>query len=156
MTKRDVCIWFCKVVALVGIIGAAMNMFSGLIGWRVFGGATNFVYPLPALALYGFVWLFSKGIGTELAAEGEYGSPLTTSAGLGSLLLRCGGLWLFLSASLSFGVMALGWAYEYFVSKPATPSYYRYMMPHMIGGFVQSVIGFLLAFTPRFRAALGK
>lgn len=155
MTKRDVAIWFCKVLALMGIVGGTINVLSGLIGLQFVGGG-NMVTSLPAIALYIFVWLFASGIGTELAAEGEHGPAMTSGAELGTLLVRCAGLWLFLSAALSVGLGCFVWAYEYFVSRPANSSSLRFLVPYYLGSFVQSVLGFLLAFTPRIRRFLGK
>ncbi len=154
MTKRDVCIWFCKVTALVEIARAVFGLASLLFTWRLFGVA-GLLRPALLLGLYLFVWFFSRGIGTELAAEGDYGPPIASSRELNSLFLRCAGLWLFLGGSLTFGPTVLALGYEYFFStRVPSSSSNQFMMIQMAHGFLQSVIGFFLAFTPRIRAFL--
>lgn len=158
MTKRDVAVWFCKVVALVGIGNAVFNILSGIIGlsgitgWN-YSGTAALLWPVPALAFYGFVYLFARGIGTEIAAEGEHSEPITSSAELGVLLLRCVGLSLFLFTAMIFVSTFFSMAIQYFSTR-TTPSYARFMMPERVSQFVECAIGFLLAFGPRLRAAM--
>ncbi len=110
ITKRDVSIWFCRVVALVGI-------------------------------------------GTELAAEGEGGAPMQSVADLKTLLLRCAGLWLFLSASVTVGMWVFTLGYEqFFASSSSLKMDVSDLIPFTISAFLQSVLGFALAFTPRIRS----
>lgn len=152
MTKRDVAIWFCKVVALSEMISAAFHSLSGLVGWKFFG-ADNLFRGILALGFYGFVWLFTRGIGTEIAAEGEHGEPITSSAELGVLLLRCAGFSLFLTGTIGFTVLALPLAYIYFSSQ-GMPPYVSNFWSAIISSFLQATLGFFLAFGPRLRAAL--
>ena len=152
MTKRDVAVWFCKVVALGGMISAAFYLLGGVIGWR-WGGGGNLLWPALNFAVHLFTWLFARGIGTEIAAEGEHGELMTSSADLGALLLRCVGLSLFLYGALLFGSLIFSLAFQYFSTR-AVPSDLRFMWPNLINGFLQATIGFFLAFGPRLRAAM--
>ncbi|PQV63445.1 hypothetical protein B1R32_1116 [Abditibacterium utsteinense] len=136
------------------MIQAVFNALSGLGRFMGFGipiGASLF-WTIPSLGFYVFAWLFASGIGTELAAEAEHGPLISSGANLGTLLLRCVGLWLFFAASLSFGLSLLTWRYQQFFSNSST-SYTQYIMPNIISGFLQSTLGFALAFAPRIRAA---
>ncbi|HEX9998010.1 MAG TPA: hypothetical protein VGB45_12780 [Abditibacterium sp.] len=153
MTKRDVTIWFCKVVALVGISISAINFLSDFFGFGIVGGHS--IRHLMSAGFYLFLWLFSAGIGTELAAEGEHGAPIVSGAELKPLLLRCVGLWLLISGSVWFGYSLFSVIFESFFNRTPT-MYMRVMMPNLISGFVQSLLGFLLAFTPRIRTFLQK
>lgn len=156
-------IWFCRVWALAGLIGATLTLTGNLVSWILPMGAGsrvgfgNFPYSLPRLALSVFLWLFAVGIGTELAAEGEHGPPVASVADLRPLLLRCVGLAIFLSATstLAFTLLRLG--YFHFSPLPGMPTgFLRLYVVRAIGSALQAIIGFLLAFTPRIRAAFGR
>lgn len=151
MTKRDIATWFCQVAALAGIFLAAINLASDLIGWGT-ANRDSFVLFGVGIALSVFVWLFAPGIAAELAAEGEQGAPVASLADLRPLLLRCVGLWILLAGLLWFGRSLISVGIAYFSNSFA--GYARAMLPNLSGGFLQSVLGFLLAFTPRIRAAL--
>lgn len=153
MTKRDVAIWFCKVVALVGMMSAALSVVRTLISWQYFGVPSLF-WPVLPFGLYLFVWFLARGIGTEIAAEGEHGEPMVSGVELGSLTLRCVGFWLFLSGSISFGPSVLSWVYEHFFSSRSSPNPIanNILLGNISVGLLQSGFGFLLAFLPRIRA----
>jgi len=151
MTKRDVAVWFCKVVALVGMISSGANLLGNLVGINYLG-ARGLMFFLPNFGLHLFVWLIAEGIGTELAAEGEHGTPIVSGAELRGLLLRCVGLWLFLSASVSLSITLFSWAYEYFTSAASfRTTYLSYLAYQLTSNFTQSIGGFCLAFAPRIR-----
>ncbi|MBW3637709.1 MAG: hypothetical protein KY445_14785 [Armatimonadetes bacterium] len=152
MTKRDVAVWFCKVVALVGVLNGAFDLLHGLIQWKV-NGTGYFLWSVPSIGFYAFVWLFARGIGAEVAAEGEHGEPITSSAELSILLLRCVGLGLFLSGALIFGSTCLILAVQYFSSQTIS-TYLSFTWPNLTSQLLRATLGFLLAFGPRLRAAL--
>lgn len=158
MTKRDVAVWFCKVVAIYGSLNAIFNLIGNLgtywssntLPWQIL------VYPLSSLVLYPFVYLFAEGIGTELAAEGENGVPMTSSADLRPLLLRCVGFGLLLGSSLALAFSALNVGSYYFSGsspRAINPFISRFAF-QCAAQLLASAIGFALAFGPRIRAAM--
>jgi hypothetical protein len=159
MTKRDVAVWFCKVSAVMGMATGAFNLIitlirlSGTIGSGSFGVNGG----VPHLLLYLFVGLFARGIGTELAAEGDHGEPITSANGLNQLALRCVGLHLFLLGVLATANFTLFVACYYFLPSRfalGAGGYLSLLLPGTIAGVVQATCGFILAFGPRIRAAL--
>ncbi len=166
MTKRDVAVWFCKVWALSGMINIAFSLLSNFVT-AIFSprnggfvlGLSNAGFSLPYLILSIFLWLFAVGIGTELAAEGEHGPPIASKADLAPLLLRCLGLTLFIAAAASLSVALLQWGYYYYSASPgfsATRVMFPSVVSSIVKGVAQSILGFLLAFTPRIRLFFGK
>ncbi len=152
MTKRDVAVWFCKVVGLAVVVMTVFDGLSVFIAWKL-RGEVEILWLIPNFALYLFLYLFAQGIGTEIAAEGEHGEPITSSADLGILFLRGIGLCLFLGGASVSSSAFLEFASGYF--PPLTmPSDTSYLWPDVISGSLESTIGFVLAFGPRLRAAM--
>lgn len=158
MTKRDVAVWFCRVWALAGMIGAAFTLIGSLVNWILpIGGGGRFgfasvPYSLPHLVLSIFLWLFAVGIGTELAAEGEHGPPIASLADLKPLLLRCAGLAILLAATATLSLTLLQIGIFRSTSTIGVPTgFFRYYIVSAIGSALQASVGFLLAFLPRIR-----
>lgn len=164
MTKRDVTIWFCKIWALSGIINFVFSSMGYLMSWMAssgFGGRfyplSSLAYSVPHLALASFLWLFATSIGTELAAEGDYGSAITSASELRPLLPRCVGLMMLLTATspLALTLFQIG-SFYFSASTPGSATFIRSFVGSAIGFALQSIIGFSLAFTPRIRVFLRK
>jgi hypothetical protein len=157
MTKRDVAVWFCKVIAIAGMANAVANSIGSFGSYLSFRSWVFVFYPLAPLVLYLFVFLLAGSIGTEIAAEGEHGEPITSSAGLRPLLLRCVGLGLLLSSSIGLAMTTFNFGTYYFTSSPNS-FVLSTIMPRLayqgVAQLVASAIGFILAFGPRIRAAM--
>ncbi|RYG65573.1 hypothetical protein EON80_17095 [bacterium] len=161
MTKRDVTIWFCKAIALAGLVSGLFSALS-LVGFFFgVGGGFSLFTAVPTLLLYIFVWFSASAIGTVIAAEGEYGEPMASTRELSSILLRCGGFLLCLQGVLAVTNALLTLAsYMYWnvggmvTNWSAIPRYFPVLLPMAVVGLIQFLLGFILAFGPRLRSVL--
>lgn len=156
MTKRDVALWFCNVLSYIGLVQGVFYLLP-LLG-SVFGlrNYTSLNSGVIFLAFFFFVRLFSEGLATELAAEGERGGELITSVReLTPLMWRCVGLGIAFNGALSLPILLGSYGITMFVGGFRDPlSLTSFYGPAALSYFVEAALGLMLAFGPRVRVAL--